>query len=189
MFALKALKTVLIGLAAVTLFIMVFWYASKPTQNLVQTDVLSSSPDYFITKISVKAFNDKGLLIEQLSADQAFHYIDKSETLLESPNVERRSDSGSWNAKADKGVIHDGSNDILLTENAKATKKYLQSEDITLTADSVHYLDKNQSLTSSGNATLFSTQGETSASKITTYINTEEVLMAGSVRGKYETVD
>jgi len=185
----KAFKTTLAGLSFIAVLVAVFWYGAKPKQNLVSTEILSSSPDYFITQIDVKTFNEDGELIESLSSKQAFHYVNESKTLLNLPSVERRSDSGSWSAKADKGVIHDGSNDILLTENAEATKKYLQSEDITLNADSVHYLDKDQSLTSSGNATLSSTQGETSASEIITYINTEEVVMTGSVRGKYETAN
>lgn len=174
--------------AAIILAVLVLWYETTPKQNLVKTDVLSSSPDYFITTVKVRVFDEKGALIETLDAEQTLHYIAQSKTLLEKPSVERQSESGYWNAKAEKGVIEDGSNDILLTENAQATKKYLQSEDIRLTADNVHYLDKDQSLTSYGNARLISPQGETSAGKIITYINSEEVVMTGSVRGKYETV-
>jgi lipopolysaccharide export system protein LptC len=174
--------------AALLLVVSLGWYGTSPMQNLVQTESLSSSPDYFITKVKVKEFDTNGTLIETLDAEQTLHYIAKSKTLLETPSVERYSKSGHWSAKADKGVIEDGSNDILLTENARATKKYLQSEDIKLSADNIHYLDKDQSLTSYGNATLISTQGETSAGIITTYINSEEVVMTGSVRGKYETI-
>ncbi|GAA0220830.1 LPS export ABC transporter periplasmic protein LptC [Marinomonas primoryensis] len=174
--------------AALVLVASLFWYGATPKQNLVEANSLSSSPDYFITQVKVKEFDINGMLVETLNAQQTLHYITKSKTLLEFPSVERHSISGSWSAKADKGVIDDGSNDILLTNNARATKKYLQSDDIKLTADSVHYLDKDQSLTSQGNATLISVQGETSASTITTYINSEEVFMTGSVRGKYETI-
>ena len=173
--------------AALILFALTFWYGTMPTQNLVETDSLRSSPDYFITDVKVREFDSKGNLIETLDAEQTLHYIAKSRTLLEKPSIERQSASGSWSAKAEKGVIEDGSNDILLTDNARATKKYLQSEDIKLSADNVHYLDKDQSLTSYGNATLISSQGDTSAGEITTYINSEEVVMTGSVRGKYET--
>ncbi|RBP80585.1 LPS export ABC transporter periplasmic protein LptC [Marinomonas rhizomae] len=181
-------KSLLLIGAALIISAFLGWYGVTPTTNLVETDSLSSSPDYFITKVKVKEFDIDGRLIEELDADQTLHYTAKSKTLLESPNMERYSKSGHWSAKADKGVIDDGSNDILLTENARATKKYLQSEDIKLSADNIHYLDQNKSLTSYGNATLTSTQGETSAGKITTYINSEEVVMTGSVRGKYETI-
>ena len=191
MLSLKTLtkpKSLLIIGATLIVIASLGWYGATPIQNLVQTDSLSSSPDYFITKVKVKEFDADGLLIETLDAEQTLHYIAKSRTLLETPHVERYSKSGHWSAKADKGVIEDGSNDILLTENARATKKYLQSEDIKLSADNIHYLDKDQSLTSYGNATLISTQGETSAGEIKTYINSEEVVMTGSVRGKYETI-
>lgn len=180
----SALTLVMLGLITAS-----FWYGTTPTKNLVETNSLTSSPDYFITKVSVKKFDHTGSLIETLNAEQTLHYISKSKTLLESPEVERRSKSGSWNATADKGVIEDGSNDILLTQNARATKKYLQSEDIFLNADNVHFLDKDQSLTSYGKAALLTIQGETFADKITTYINSEEVIMTGSVRGNYETID
>ena len=183
-FALKALPFIF------TLFIIVvflFWYGATPIKNLVPTNSLSSSPDYFITQLNVKEFDSNGALIETLNAEQTLHYIDQSKTILESPTINRQLKSGSWSAEADKGVIKDGSNDILLTENARATKKHLESGDITFSADSVHYLDKHQSLTSSGNATLISTQGKTTASTIITFINSEKVVMTGSVRGKYET--
>jgi lipopolysaccharide export system protein LptC len=181
-------KNLLITGAAIILAASLGWYGVTPKTNLVETDSLSSSPDYFITKVKVKEFGEDGALVEIMDAEQTLHYIANSRTLLESPNVERYSKSGHWSAKADKGVIEDGSNDILLTENARATKKYLHSEDIKLSADNIHYLDNDKSLTSHGNATLISTQGETSAGEITTYINSEEVVMTGSVRGKYETV-
>lgn len=190
MLALKKLtqpKSLLIIGAAILIAAALGWYGTVPKAYLVETDSLSSSPDYFITKVKVKEFDADGSLAETLDAEQTLHYIAKSTTLLESPKVERYSKSGYWSAKADKGVIEDGSNDILLTENARATKKYLQSEDVKLKADNIHYLDSNKSLTSYGNATLTSTQGETSAGIITTYINSEEVEMTGSVRGKYET--
>lgn len=181
-------KSLLIIGAAILIAAALGWYGTGPKAYLVETDSLSSSPDYFITKVKVKEFDNDGTLIEKLDAEQTLHYIAKSRTLLENPSVERYSKSGHWNAKADKGVIEDGSNDILLTQNARATKKYLQSEDIKLSADNIHYLDNDKSLTSYGNATLLSTQGETSAGEITTYINSEEVVMTGSVRGKYETI-
>jgi len=184
---LLSLKSLSILTAAFLIISFTFWYGVKPIQNLVEAESLSSSPDYFITEVTVKKFDNDGLLIETIHAEQTLHYVTQSKTLLEKPDVKRLSKSGSWSSQADKGVIEDGSNDILLTENASATKKYLTSEDIFLNADSVHYLDKDQSLTSRGNATLFSTQGETSADTITTFINSEEVIMTGSVRGKYET--
>ncbi|ETX11788.1 hypothetical protein MUS1_07535 [Marinomonas ushuaiensis DSM 15871] len=184
---LLSLKSLTIYTVILALVIFTFWYGVAPTQNLVRTESLSTAPDYFITKVTVKEFDNNGFLIETINADQTLHYISQSKTLLEKPDVKRLSKSGSWSAKADKGVIEDGSNDILLTENASAKKTYLTSEDIYLNADSVHYLDKDQSLTSRDNAILFSTQGKTSADTITTFINSEEVIMTGSVRGKYET--
>ncbi|WP_421853020.1 LPS export ABC transporter periplasmic protein LptC [Marinomonas sp.] len=181
-------KNLIITGVALILAASLGWYGVMPKPNLVETDSLSSSPDYFITKVKVKEFDIDGTLIETLDAEKTLHYITKSRTLLEKPYIERQSKSGHWSAKADKGVIEDGSNDILLTVDAEATKRYLQSEDIKLSADSIHYLDKDQSLTSYGNPILVSSQGETSADKITTFINSEEVVMTGSVRGKYETI-
>ncbi|WP_137169863.1 LPS export ABC transporter periplasmic protein LptC [Marinomonas sp. FW-1] len=185
----KTLKTRnILLLAAVTVVIAsISWYSTKPSRNLVESDALRGSPDYFITDVQVKEFDENGGLIETLNAKQTSHYDLKEKTLLEQPSVARYSESGQWHGKADKGVIEDGSNDILLTDNVRATKKYQQSEDIQLSSDNMHYVDKDKSLTSYGAATLISTQGKTSANKITTFINSEEVVMTGSVRGNYET--
>ncbi|MEP3351365.1 MAG: LPS export ABC transporter periplasmic protein LptC [Marinomonas sp.] len=182
----KILLLATLLIAGVAVFL---WHGTSPQKNLIPTDSLSSSPDYFITQVTIKEFNQNGELIETLNAKQTLHYVDDSKTLLDSPSVARKSESGTWSAKANKGIIHDGSNDILLTDKAEAVKTYLQSEDIKLSADSIHYLDKDQSLTSQGSPMLVSTQGETSADKITTYINSEKVIMTGSVRGTYETLD
>lgn len=165
-----------------------FWFGASPKQNLVATASFDTSPDYFVTQVKITAYNTEGELVETLNAKQTLHYVAQSRTLLETPNIERFFANGYWNAKADKGIIDDGSSDILLTKNAQAVKKYRLSENIQLIADNVHYLEQDQSLTSYGNAILVSTQGETSADKITTYIHSKEVLMAGSVRGKYETI-
>lgn len=183
---LKPKNILLVGIVVV-MAASISWYSTTPTANLVQADSLRGSPDYFITKVKVKEFDQNGTLLETLNAEQTLHYDSRAQTLLEQPSVERYSKLGQWNAKADKGVIEDGSNDILLTDNVRATKKYQQSEDINLSSDNMHYVDKNKSLTSYGAATLISTQGKTSANKITTYINSEEVVMTGSVRGNYET--
>lgn len=178
-----ALIVVALGIAS-----SAFWFGTSTKESLVQNDSLSTSPDYFITQVEVKKFNESGLLVETLNAEQTLHYIAKSTTLLEKPSVERRNTSGKWSAKADKGIIEDGSNDILLTDNATATKQYLDAEDIQLVADNVHYLDRDQTLTSYGHAALLSTQGKTTAETITTFIHSEEVIMTGSVRGQYETI-
>ncbi|MBJ7537715.1 LPS export ABC transporter periplasmic protein LptC [Marinomonas transparens] len=165
------------------------WYGVSPPQNLVQTESLSSSPDYFITRVEVKGFDENGLLIETLDAEKTLHYIKEKRTLLDRPHIKRNSISGSWNAKADKGLIEDGSRDILLTDNVTASKTYLTSPDITLSSDNMHYLDSTKSLTSYGSAKLFSTQGWTIANTITTYIDSEKTVMTGSVRGQYETTN
>ncbi|MDB4837481.1 LPS export ABC transporter periplasmic protein LptC [Marinomonas sp.] len=181
------LKVMLAILSFACLFTVFFWHNKEATSNLVEAESLSKSPDYFITEITVQTFDNNGVLIEHLQAQQASHFIQESKTLLDRPNVERHSTTGSWNATADSGIIHDGSNDILLTSNANATKTYPTSENIALSANKIHYLDNDQSLTSQGDAKLFSTQGTTSAKKITTYINSEKVVMTGLVQGHYET--
>lgn len=175
-----------IGVIIIALFAL-FWANSSPKKNLVTADDLSSTPDYFITKINAKEFDQNGNLIETLTAKKGLHYTQEARTLLETPEVKRTDSTGKWEATGKKGIVDDGSRDILLTNNATAVKHYLESPDITLNADNIHYLDKDQTLTSTGNAELHSTQGETSADTIVTYINSEQVEMTGSVRGKYET--
>ncbi|BFM48006.1 LPS export ABC transporter periplasmic protein LptC [Marinomonas sp. THO17] len=166
---------------------MLIWYKNLPHTNLVESESLSSTPDYFITQVVALRYDAQGNLIERINAEQTLHYIQTSRTLLENPNIDRYSISGSWHAHASQGTIEDGSNDILLSRNAEAVKKYKQSEDVILHADTIHYLDQDKSLTSQGDAILISSQGKTSAGKIITYINSEEVVMTGSVRGNYET--
>lgn len=180
-------KYMIIGAVAVTITTAFFFMRSSTTDTLVEAEKLSSTPDYFITTLNAKEFDENGALQETLTAVQTLHYNQDSRTLLESPTVKRHDIEGSWNAESKKGIIEDGSNDILLTEDAVAVKQFLESPDITLKADNIHYLDNNQSLTSTGNATLYSEQGTTTAKTITTYINSEEVVMTGSVRGQYET--
>lgn len=164
-----------------------FFIGSSTNLNLVEEEKLKSTPDYFITNVNAKEFDSTGALRETLTATQALHYNQTSRSLLDNPTVKRSELAGTWHATGKKGIIEDGSRDILLTDNAVAVKHVTGSPDITLNADSIHYLDHDQSLTSSGHATLFSTQGTTTANVITTYINSEEVVMTGSVRGQYET--
>ncbi|KZN12663.1 hypothetical protein OA79_15460 [Marinomonas sp. TW1] len=184
----KSFRMVILMTAFAVIAMAFFWYKTAPKVNLLSTDSLSSTPDYFITDIKAQRFDARGKLIETIQAEQALHYIQAAKTRLEQPYVDRYATSGSWHAEAQQGAIEDGSNDILLTDNVIAVKKYQGSADILLNADTIHYLDQDKSLTSQGNATLTSTQGKTSAGTITTYINSEEVIMTGSVRGNYETI-
>ncbi|RBO82552.1 LPS export ABC transporter periplasmic protein LptC [Marinomonas aquiplantarum] len=184
----KSFRIVVLMAAFAVIALALFWYQAAPKVNLLSTDSLSSTPDYFITEVTAQRFDPQGKLIETIHAEQTLHYIQAAKTLLEQPNVDRYSTSGSWHAEARQGAIEDGSNDILLTDNVTAVKKYQGSEDVLLNADTIHYLDQDKSLTSQGNATLTSNQGKTSAGTITTYINSEEVIMTGSVRGNYETI-
>jgi len=179
-------KKLLLGAGSIVIVTLFFWAGSSDNKNLLQTDNLSSTPDYFITKIHATEFDQNGKLVETLTADKGLHYNKGAKTLLESPKVKRVEKTGNWEAQGKKGIIEDGSSDILLTDDASAIKHYVDSPDITLTADNIRYLDKQQSLTSTGNAKIHSTQGETTADVIVTYINTEEVKMTGSVRGQYE---
>lgn len=183
----KGLRNILIIVLLCAIITMLIWYKNLPHTNLVESESLSSTPDYFITQVVALRYDAQGNLIERINAEQTLHYIQTSRTLLENPNIDRYSISGSWHAHASQGTIEDGSNDILLSRNAEAVKKYKQSEDVILHADTIHYLDQDKSLTSQGDAILISSQGKTSAGKIITYINSEEVVMTGSVRGNYET--
>ncbi|MEL0623138.1 LPS export ABC transporter periplasmic protein LptC [Marinomonas arenicola] len=180
-------KNILIGAAVIALVCGVFFTDTPLTRSLVPTEKLSSTPDYFITNINAKEYDETGMLQETLTATQALHYSQNSRTLLDNPTVRRHQTAGLWHAKGKKGIIEDGSHDILLTDDAVAVKQSVDSPDVILNADNIHYLDSNQSLTSSGHATLHSTQGKTTAKTIVTYINSEEVVMTGSVRGQYET--
>ncbi|REG81770.1 LPS export ABC transporter periplasmic protein LptC [Marinomonas pollencensis] len=180
-------KNILIGASVIALACGIFFADNPLTQSLVPTEKLSSTPDYFITNINAKEFAENGMIQETLTATQALHYSQESRTLLDNPKVKRHEAAGSWHANGKKGIIEDGSHDILLTDDAVAVKQAIGSPDIILNADNIHYLDSNQSLTSSGNAVLHSTQGKTTATTIVTYINSEEVVMTGSVRGQYET--
>ena len=184
----KNLRFILIIALLAGLISAFMWYKNMPKVNLVESESLSTTPDYFITNVVAQRFDAQGKLIEVIDSEQTLHYTKASRTLLENPSVDRYSATGSWHAQATQGIIEDGSNDILLSKDAQAVKKYMQSKDVILHADTIHYLDQDKSLTSQGNATLTSTQGKTSAGKIITYINSEEVVMTGAVRGNYETI-
>lgn len=182
-------KNLVIAGAITALLVFAFYQGANTASNLVAVETFNDAPDYFITKVHVKTFDQQGKLTESLKTEQTRHYEAMSKTLLVSPIVERSSLTGNWLAKAETGIIEDDNKDIILTGNAHATKWHLQSEKIEMFSDSVHYLDRDKSLTSYGNATLISSQGETSAEQIVTYINSENVFMTKSVRGIYETAN
>lgn len=182
-------KNLVIAGATTALLVFAFYQGANTASNLVAVETFNDAPDYFITKVHVKTFDQQGKLTESLKTEQTRHYEAMSKTLLVSPIVERSSLTGNWLAKAETGIIEDDNKDIILTGNAHATKWHLQSEKIEMLSDSVHYLDRDKSLTSYGNATLISAQGETSAEQIVTYINSENVFMTKSVRGIYETAN
>lgn len=167
----------------------VFLRDTATVNRIVESDLLNDAPDYFINEVYIMTFNKDGVLSETLKAEQTRHYRTQSKTLLVQPAVERFTATGNWAAEANTGIIEEGSKDILLTGEARATKWLRKSNKIELLSDSVHYLEQDMSLTSLGNPTLLSPQGQTTAKKIVTYIDSEKVFMTNSVRGIYETAN
>ena len=180
-------KNLIISGAVIFIALGFFFAGTSSLPNLVETDKVRTMPDYIITNINAKKYDESGALRDTFTATYALHDNLSAQTLLDNPKVKRHELEGTWHATAKKGIIEDGSHDILLTGNAVAAKQFSDSPDIILNADSIHYLDSNQSLTSSGHASLYSTQGKTTAKVITTYINSEKVVITDSVRGQYET--
>lgn len=167
----------------------VFLRDTATVNRIVESDLLNDAPDYFINEVYIMTFNKDGVLSETLKAEQTRHYRTQSKTLLVQPAVERFTATGNWAAEANTGIIEEGSKDILLIGEARATKWLRKSNKIELLSDSVHYLEQDMSLTSLGNPTLLSPQGQTTATKIVTYIDSEKVFMTNSVRGIYETAN
>ena len=173
--------------AALLVIAAVFFLGFDPKQSLLQGDVLSSSPDYFLTDVQVKVYNQDGTMVERIKASELKHYSKSAKSLLLNPKIERDESPNHWSAKGDNGIIADGSQDILLTGNSEVIRNIDTIDQINLTANQIHYNDSNQQLTSTGKATLQTKQGITSADTIIAHIHTETVSMTGRVRGTYET--
>ncbi len=184
----KLQKTTIFWIGGIVIALSTFFRENlMPQENLVTTTNINITPDYFIINLDAKEFDVTGSLIESLSAKKGLHYTKEARTLLTLPQVRKNEKTGEWEAKGKKGIIEDGSHDILIIGEATAVKHYKTSPNITLHADNMHYLDNDKTLTSTGNAKLHSTQGKTSANTIITYTNSKQVKMTGSVKGKYET--
>lgn len=175
-----------VGSALVIVFVLFFWLGVSPKQNLLQLDSLKDTPDYFLTNVEVKSFDDQGEMFETIIADQVKHYNRSSRSLLINPKIDKANNDVLWKAEGDSGVVEDGSRDIMLTGNSKVTKNPGKPEEIQLTADKINYRDIDQILISHGNALLHSPQGRTQAEEIVARIHSEQVEMTGAVRGLYE---
>ncbi len=92
----------------------------------------------------------------------------------------------SWTISADSGRIKNDSNDITLSTMAKAIKDLGSNEQITLTANTIKYLEKEQILTSVGNASIYSAQEYIQADEITAFIKTNTLDIKGSVKGSHD---
>ncbi len=178
------LISLLIG--AFLVFGFTFWFGLTPKQNLVQKSTLESAPDYFLEGAEVKLFDENGLLVEEILAEEVKHFPVSGESRLIRPSITKIKKSNHWTALSDTGLMKDKEKDIIFTGSAKIVSQADSQPATTITANTIIYSDKDGSITNIGDATVISPQGNIKADTITAFTHSSKVTMQGSVRGSYE---
>jgi len=173
-------------LGAFLVFGFTFWFGLAPKQSLVQKSILESAPDYFLEGVEAKTFDENGLLVESILADEVKHFPLPGESRLIKPSITKIQKSNHWTASSDTGLMKDKERDIIFTGSAKIVSQANSQPATTITANTIIYADKDGSITNIGNATVLSPQGNVKADTITAFTNSSKVTMQGSVRGSYE---
>lgn len=175
-----------IALGALLVFGFTFWFGLTPKQNLVQKSALESAPDYFLEGVEAKTFDQNGILVEKVIANEVKHFPVSGESRLIKPKITKFDTDSSWTASGNSGVMTDAKRDIVLTGAAKIINQPKNKAITTITSSTIIYADKDKSITSLGNASIISAQGSVKADTITAFTNSSKITMQGSVRGSYE---
>ena len=163
-----------------------FWVGLTPKQTLVKKSILESAPDYFLEEVEAKTFDINGRLVEKIVAEEIKHFPLSGESRLKKPTITKIQTDNQWTALSDTGLMKDAERDIIFNGSAKIINQSEQKTTTTITSDTMIYADKDGSLTSIGNATVISEQGNVKADTITAFSHSSKVTMQGSVRGSYE---
>ncbi|MCZ2723036.1 LPS export ABC transporter periplasmic protein LptC [Marinomonas sp. 15G1-11] len=169
------------------LFFLAFYMGLTPKQSLIEAEALDSAPDYFLTDVDIKIFNQDGTAIETLSAKELKHYNESNESYLTQPNMSKSQQGNNWIAKSNFGLINDSSKDIYLNGDSEIIHTNYSGGTIHLNADIILYKETTQEIFATGNSYLLTEAGETQANDIGVNINDETISLSGEVNGQYKT--
>lgn len=174
-----------IVLAAIILASATFWFGVKTKNTLVETDSLSSTPDFFAQGIAILQYDKTGNLTQELHAKELKHNQTTKQTKLVAPLLIQYQDNNSWHIGSNFGDITKET-DILLSGNVTATKDEGTDKAVTLLADKMLLNSTKNIIKGTGNITINSAQTNIQADSITLLINSNEINLEGSVRGTHE---
>lgn len=165
-----------------------FWIGNSPKSSLVTPETFASAPNFFMQEMSSSRYDLSGKLVEKLEAQEAKHYQTQDGLLfLDKPNIQIHSQDASWIIQSNAGMAAMANNQITLTNKVKAVKDSNTDRQVTLMSDTLNYSSVENTLVSSGNVSVTSSQENIAAEKISTNLNSSTLTIEGSVRGTHET--
>lgn len=164
-----------------------FWFGVTPKTSLVETDELTATPDFFLQGVTISQYDAKGLLVEQMQAQELKHYNATRVTQLVEPKVSYYQQSNTLEVSSTSGKIMDESNNMTLLNNVNVIKNKDSNAPIALLADQIDYIHAQKELIASGDVSVTSIGSKISADKVTLLIESNTLNIEGSVRGIHET--
>lgn len=164
-----------------------FWLGVTPKSNLVEVSNLSSIPDFFLEGVHITQFDSKGEKTQQTQAKELKHYNSIRDTVLVAPIITDYQNNDIWVVSAQNGIIKNTTNDIILSDTARAVKNPDTKQETIFSADTFRYLNQDNILIGEGNISINSAKEHIQADTITAFLDSNTLEIKGSVRGTYET--
>jgi len=164
-----------------------YWWPQPAGDSILHTR--PSSADYFISQVSIKQFDQQGLLINQLNAEKLEHFKNSRLSLLVAPQIlVKNSPQANWSITAKNGQLDHYSNQFVLTDRVTIEQSFLvKTETISQTKIQTPKLTinlNNHSAQSDSGIRIATPTNETTAQAMLMNFKTGQINFNGQVQTK-----
>ncbi|UTW14000.1 LPS export ABC transporter periplasmic protein LptC [Marinobacterium rhizophilum] len=183
-------RTRLILATALLAPILLYWGADRaPTEaQAPQIAPGGADTDYYLRDATIRQFDARGLLHQELRSPQLEHYPEPGELRAQAPDITLFSneDRGEVLISAQQGLMQDSDEQVRLNGAVKVLSQSA-GKPLRLETQTLSLLPSQQFIETDTAVTLFSQGGETRANGMKAYLNTRQVELLSDVEGRYET--
>lgn len=164
------------------------WYfASSPQLKKLDKDTLSTTPDIFVQNLTVRKFDENGLLTNQLKSPFMKHFPKDNSHIFTNPHIlVHQKDEPPWDIRSlHAKSIHAGEQITFTKEVVVHQAPGTKTQESTLKTEKIVYYPKEQKATSDLLVTFEQPGNKVQSQGMTAYLAEKRVQLLNQARGHY----
>lgn len=145
-------------------------------------------PDYTMTTLHTRRFDETGRIVRDLKATRLDHYPDARGSLMDQPFLTVRAESGSpWLIRAKRGNSPPGEQEIFLKDDVRIDRAAsARNVELALTTPAMRVVPDDDFAETAEAVSIRTPGGQTMGVGMKAYLAQEQLNLLANVRGQYE---